>query len=268
MKTDGMGMTATAERSVRLSGVPGRTVRAIAALAAMTILLAGCTAPWSRQQAPRQDGGAKSSATASQTLNDVFGDRHVAACVAKVIGQSAAKPVDPRKAEALDALNFPLYAQQHPTVCGSDLASVTVLQGLDVFPNLRYLDAGSMPKLVTLKDIDRLDGLEQVNLYGTSVDDVTAFGALPKLSQVALNDRVCDLTPLKGLPLKSVSVECPSADIAVLDGKSMQIVVHAPADEAVVRRSAASGNTVTVRNEDGSFDTFQSVNGEVQVTHI
>jgi hypothetical protein len=240
-------------------------IQAIATAGAAVALLAACAAPGSGS------GSASSptrTAKPAPTLAKVFKDAHVSACMAKVLGQSADSPVNRKKAAALDSLSFPAYAQQYRQQCGTQLQQVQTLQGLEVFTGLRYLDVSSLPALSALHGVSRLTKLEQINMYGTNISDISAFGALPKLSQIALSSNVCDLAALKQLPLKSLSVACPTADISPIDGKQTQLYVHAPYDENIVRRSAQSGNTITIQNQDGSFDVYRTVSGEVQVTHM
>jgi hypothetical protein len=242
-------------------------IQAIATAGAAVALLAACVAPGSGSNSGSASSPSR-TAKPAPTLAKVFKDAHVSACMAKVLGQSADSPVNTKKAAALDSLSFPAYAQQYHQQCGAQMQQVQTLQGLEVFTGLRYLDVSSLPALSSLHGVSRLTKLEQINMYGTNISDISAFGTLPKLSQVALSSSVCDLAALKQLPLKSLSVACPTADISPIDGKQTQLYVHAPYDENIVRRSAQSSNTVTIQNQDGSFDVYHSVSGEVQVTHM
>lgn len=242
-----------------------RAAQCAVALAVLLAFVAGCSSP--QQSESREGNDNDPSSASSHTLTGVFGTSEAAGCMAKILGQDVNKPIDRQKAASVDSLSFPLYAQQY-SECGQPISHLDALRGLDSLPNLKYLDVSSMISLRQLTGLADLHHLEQINIYGTAISDVSDLGKVSALSQVALNSHVCDLAPLKDLPLQSITIECDSADISVFDGKKMQIYVSAGVNINAVRESAESGNSVTIRNTDGSFDLYKMTDGKIAVSHM
>lgn len=250
-------------------------IRVCAGLAAlcMALPLAGC----SQSDQPAGDQPAQSqtqhtskepAAKAAKTFAQVFPDTHLAQCMASVMDGKPSQAFDKAKAAALDSLSFPSY-EQNDSCATASLNAIADLTGLESFTALRYLDISPMVAVDSLAPVSSLSSLTQINLYGTKVSDLTPLSGLKDLSQIALPASACSLDPLRPLPLVSVSVECPTADIAVLDGKKAQLYLPAGSNAHAAEQSAQSGNTVTIRNDDGSFDMYKlGDDGQVAVTHI
>lgn len=251
---------------ISVIGILKRLTASIMVSAAVLAFGFGCSSP-EQKTVYRESDTREDSQSSAQALTKTFGTHEAAECMARILGQDANRPVDAKKASAIDSLSFPLYAQQY-SECAEPMGRVKVLRGLESLPDLKYLDVSSMGNLSQLSDLTQMKHLEQINIYGTSISNVSDLSGISTLSQVALNAHVCDLNPLAGLPLKSITVECATADISMLNGKNMQIYMPSDADKSMVKQSVQSGNMVTVRNPDGSFELYQLVDGTVKSSRM
>ena len=97
---------------------------------------------------------------------------------------------------------------------------VTNLQGIEVFLNLRELNAG----FNTISDISSLSGLTELRkleLGGNAISDISPLGGLEKLEDLTLfGSRISDISPLSGLmELRRLHLgNNPVPDIDVLAG--------------------------------------------------
>lgn len=207
--------------------------------------------------------GADGQGRDAAPVEEIFTDEGLQSCIAGAYPELAADGTD-----GITDLVFPMLASEHADECG-DLSGVRSIEGMEKLTNLRNLDLGSMSALESGSTLAGLEKLQQLNISGTDIGDIGFMIGLSDLSQVALSPTACDVSALAGHDaLQSVSIGCVSADITPLDGMDVQMVVPADFDRTKAQASAETGNTITVMNDDGSFDVYQLVNGEVAVSHV
>lgn len=214
-----------------------------------------------------RDGAAKGDETKSGTMK-VVSDEHLQTCLAGAFPDALSDDAGSDGLAGITDVVFPMLASEHGEDCG-DLSEVRSIEGIQYLTGLRNLDLGSMPEVNSGAPIADLTGLQQLSISQTAIADIEFVSSLPELSQLALPASACDVSALAGHDaLQSVSIGCASADIGPLDGMGIQLVVPTDFDPAKAEASAATGNTVTVMNDDGSFDVYQLINGGVTVSHV
>lgn len=234
----------------------------ICAVAAAACLIVG-------RENPGDDGSRNPQAEETPTpAVQAVEDAGLRRCLVGAFPDAFSEDADSDGTDAITDLVFPMLASEHAEDCG-DLSKVRSLDGMQELSNLHNLDLGPMTALDSGAPLADLTGLQQLNISQTAITDIGFVSGMSELSQVALPPTACDVSSLAGHDaIRSVSVGCASADIAALDGMGVQIVVPAGFDAAKARSSAATGNTVTVMNDDGNFDVYQLVDGEVTVSHV
>lgn len=214
-----------------------------------------------------RDGAAKGDGIEGGMM-EVASDEHLQACLTSAFPDVLSNDAGSDGLARITDVVFPILASDHSEDCG-DLSEVHSLEGIQRLTGLHNLDLGSMPGVDSGAPIADLTGLQQLNIFQTAIADIGFVTSSPELSQLALPSSACDVSALAGHDaLQSVSIGCASADIGPLDGMGIQLVVSADFDPSKAEASAATGNTVTMMNDDGSFDVYQLINGEVTVSHV
>ena len=195
-------------------------------------------------------------------------DASLRKCVAAAVGDADAGSNRVRDVRTVSDLVFPVLASEHSDSC-DDLSDVRSLEGIQRFTGLQNLDISSLTALEDGAPIAELHQLQQLNLAETQISNVDFLDGLTHLSQVALPASACDISVLADdESLQSVSVGCTTADISVLDGRGLQLVVPDGFPRRQIEHSAQSGNTVTVMNADGSMDIYQRSGDGIKETHM
>lgn len=205
---------------------------------------------------------------AESGMMTVVSDAHLQTCLAGAFPDALSDDAGSAGPGGITDVVFPMLAAEHGEECGN-LSEVRSIEGIQHLTGLHNLDLGSMPKVDSGAPIADLTGLQQLSISQTSITDIGFVSSLPELSQLALPASACDVSALAGHDaLQSVSIGCVSTDISPLDGMGVQLVVPADFDPTKAEASAATGNTVTVMRDDGKFDVYQLMNGEVTVSHV
>lgn len=214
-----------------------------------------------------RDGTVRGDGAKSGTMK-VVSDKRLQTCLVGAFPDALSDGMGSDSLAGITDVVFPMLASEHSEEC-SDLSEVRNIEGIQHLTGLRNLDLGSMPEVNSGAPIAELTGLQQLSISQTAIADIGFVSSLPELSQLALPKSACDVSALAGHDaLRSVSVGCTSADVSPLDGMGVQLVVPADFAPTKAEASAATGNTVTVMKDDGSFDVYQLINGEVTVSHV
>jgi len=93
----------------------------------------------------------------------------------------------------VSAAGFESIGRLADVLCGRDIVSLTLgwnreltsLEGIERFPNLRYLKITSLTKLRTLSALEALGSLEYVGIYWSKrIEDLSALLKMPHLRQI------------------------------------------------------------------------------------